>query len=427
MMTIDSSHIHSLPGPENVTRIVLPNGITVLVRSNFNNPSVNLHGYLYTGSIFDPREKQGLAAFTAGMLMRGTSQRSFNQIFDTLESSGASLSFGGNIHTTTFNGKALSEDLPTLVTLLEEVLTDPVFPADHLERFRAQLLTGLAMRGQDTAEMASLTFDEILFNGHPYSLAEDGYIETVQNITRADLVRYHQECFGPRGMVITLVGAVEANQVQDLLMEKLAFWQNPAQKLQPELPPLEPMKETIRRTVQIPGKSQADIVMGCGAPLRNSPDFMPASLGNNILGVFGMMGRIGDVVREQAGLAYYAYTSLNTGIGPGSWEVSAGVNPANIDKAIDLSQAEIRRFLREPVSAEELSESQENYIGRLPLSLESNGGVAGALLSIERYQLGLDYYQRYENMVRSITREDILRVANQYLNPDLLAIAIARP
>ena len=109
-------------------------------------------------------------------------------------------------------------------------------------------------------------------------------------------------------------------------------------------------------------------------------------MGNNILGQFGMMGRIGEVVRERAGLAYSAGTSLNAWIDAGSWEVSAGVSPANLERAIELIFSEIRRFITEPVSAEELSDSQANYIGRLPLSLESNSGVANALLNLERFQ-----------------------------------------
>ena len=427
MTQTSRSTINSLPGPENITRQVLPNGLTLLVRSNFNNPSVFVNGYLYTGSIFDPREKLGLAAFTASMLTRGTARRTFNQIFETLESAGASLSFGGNIHTTTFNAKALAEDMPMLLDLLHEVITTPVFPLEHVERFRAQMLTGLAMRAQDTAEMASLTFDEMLFRNHPYALPEDGFPETVAAITRDDLVDYHRRCFGPRGMVLVVVGAVQAGQVVEQVNRLFGTWHPASQADQPTMPELAPLAEAIQKTIHIPGKSQGDVVLGCGAPLRRSPDFMPATLGNNILGVFGMMGRIGDVVREQSGLAYYAYTSLNCGIGPGSWEVAAGVNPANIEKAIDLCRQEIRRFISEPVTAGELSDTQENFIGRLPLSLESNAGVASSLLSIERYQLGLDYFQRYEGLVRSVTIEDILRVAGTYLNPDCMAVAVARP
>ncbi len=188
-----------------------------------------------------------------------------------------------------------------------------------------------------------------------------------------------------------------------------------------------PPTQATRQHLSIAGKTQTDLNLGTLGPQRSSPDYLAASLGNNILGQFGMMGRIGDVVREQAGLAYSASTSLNAWIASGSWEVSAGVNPANLQRAIDLILSELRRFVSEPVSAEELADSQANYIGRLPLSLESNNGVANALLNLERFQLGLEYYRRYPHMVESVTPQQVLSVAKHYLDPDRMAIVSAGP
>jgi len=179
--------------------------------------------------------------------------------------------------------------------------------------------------------------------------------------------------------------------------------------------------------VKIPGKSQTDLVIGSSGPKRKDPEFMAASLGNSILGQFGMAGRIGEVVREKSGLAYHASSSLSAGIGPGTWDVSAGVNPINVQKAIELIIQEIRRFVEKGVTSEELEDSQSNFIGRLPLSMESNIGVANSLLNIERFDLGMDYYCLYPDLVRSISKEDVLSAAKKYLDPDRLAIAIAGP
>jgi len=154
---------------------------------------------------------------------------------------------------------------------------------------------------------------------------------------------------------------------------------------------------------------------------------MSALLGSNIMGQFGMMGRIGEVVREKSGLAYYAYSSVSAGTGPGSWEVSAGVNPQNVAKARQLIQEELDRYVQEGVTEDELADSKANFIGRLPLSLESNGGVANALLNVERHQLGLDYYRRYPELVNSVTREDVLTTARKFINLNRLAIAVAGP
>src|SRR5689334_16533644 len=268
--------------------------------------------------------------------MRGTKKRTFDEIYHALESVGASLGFNTGVHKSGFNGRSLSEDLPLLLDLLSESLTMPVFPKAEVEKLRAQLLTGLAIRAEDTGDMASMAFDKILFKDHPYSRPEDGYPETIQNIKRGDLVNFHREHYGPRGLVIAIVGAVKPEEVVRQVKRSLGRWQVRDQKETPALPPLKKLKKTVAKHHRIAGKSQSDLIVGTNGPMRRDPEFMPASIGNNILGQFGMMGRIGEVVREKSGLAYYAYSSLNAGLGPGSWEVSAGVNPQNVKKTSDL-------------------------------------------------------------------------------------------
>ena len=399
----NSPILTSLPGPDDITRAVLPNGITVLARANFNSPSVVISGYLHAGGLFEADSKAGLAGFTASALMRGTVQHDFQSLYDALESVGASLGFNGGTHTTGFGGKALAEDLELLLSLLSETLRQPAFPQEQVERLRAQIMTGLAIRAQDTRQMAHLTFDQIIYQGHPYSRSESGYPETIQAISREDLVEFHNIHYGPRGMVLSVVGAIEPGKAVDMVSAILGDWDNPQQPNPLELPPVTPLTESLTEKVTIEGKIQADIILGRPGPERRSPDFLAAALGNNILGQFGMMGRIGEAVREQAGLAYYAFSAVSGGVGPGAWYASAGVNPANIDTAIDIIQTEIARYVRELVTSEELADSKTNFIGRLPLSLETNNGVASALVNLEKFDLGLDYYERYAELVQAIT------------------------
>jgi zinc protease len=418
--------VNSLPGADDITRSVLPNGLTVLTRSNFNSPSIVVSGYLQAGALFDPEDKLGLADFTAASLMRGTENKSFSEIYEAIESIGASLGFEAGTHTVSFSGKSLSEDLRLFIGLAAEALRRPIFPEEQVERLRTRLLTSLALREQDTAEMASLALDDLLYQDHPYRNPADGYPHTMRAIGRADLVEFHKSHFGPATLVITVVGAVDAGQVISIITEAFGDWENPAQA-PPDLPEVIYLKEESVRHVSIPGKSQTDVALGTVGPPRISPDFVPASVGNSVLGQFGMYGRIGEAVREKAGLAYYAYSSVSGGMGPGPWAAAAGVDPRNVDQAVELIKTEIARFVEEPVSPEELEDSQTNFIGRLPLALESNGGVAGALINLERYQLGLDYYRDYPDLVRAVTPESALEVARKYLDPERLAIAIAGP
>jgi zinc protease len=292
---------------------------------------------------------------------------------------------------------------------------------------RTQRLTSLAMQAQDPSEMASLTFHSLLYPNHPYGLPEEGTIESVGRITQADLVAFHQRHYGPKGCVIAVVGGIEPQLAVEKVAAALGDWRQPAQPAPPELPAAQQPTELVRKHVSIAGKSQSDIVLGRVGPSRRDADYIAAALGNSILGQFGMYGRIGDSVREQAGLAYYAYSGLGGGRGPGPWYAIAGVAPKNVEQAIDLLRKEFLLFTHEPVRGEELADVQSNVLGRLPLSLESNGGVVSALLNLELYQLGLDYYMRYVDLVQKTGVEDVLAAARHYLDPDHLVICSAGP
>jgi zinc protease len=417
----------SLPGPETVRRSLLSNGIVLLTRSNFSSPSVVLSGYLTAGALQEAPEKSGLADLTASALMRGTQARRFDQIYESIESIGANLGLGAGTHNTSFRGKSLAEDLGLVLDLLADVLQNPAFPDEQIERLRAEKLTGLAIRDQDTGAVAQMAFDKLAYPAHPYGLQTDGTKETVAALVTADLQSFHSRCYGPSGAVIAVVGAVEAQAAMEVAERSLGGWRMPGQTTPPSLPDLKPLKSEIRTDVGLPGKSQSDIVLGWHGPTRFDSDFMAASLGNSVLGRFGMMGRLGDVVREAAGLAYHVSSSVAGGPGPGPWQINAGVNPANVERALDLIRKEVRRFLERGVTRRELDDNRANFIGRLPLQMESNEGVAGALINIERFQLGLDYYQRYPESVAAVSRTQIVEAARRFLDPDRLVIAVAGP
>ena len=415
----------SIPGPEDIKRVELDNGIVVLVRPNPHSLSVTVRGYLQVGGLYVPDDKLGLIDFVTAALMRGTQQRDFQQIYDLLEGIGASLNISGGTHTTGFGARSLAGDLESVLDLLSESLIRPSFPGEQIERLRAQLLTGLSLRAQDTREMASITFDELVYLNHPYSRLDDGTPESIAAISVEDMFAFHGQHFGPRGMLLTIVGGVDPQASIDLVREKFESWTNPNQPLPPKLPEWQSLAEPIYKRIDIPGKSQSDLIIGTAGPKRASDDFMAAALGNNIFGRFGMMGRIGDAVREKAGLAYYASSALGGGLGPSPWVIQAGVSPQNEEKASQLIIKEVKRFVSELVEEDEISDSKSNFIGSMPLSLESNAGVAAAILNIERHQLGLDYYHRYPDMINALSREQIRDAAAHYLQSDKLATVIA--
>lgn len=419
--------VRSLPGPETIQRRRLSNGLVILARENFSSPSVVLTGSLAAGALGETKHTAGLADLTASALMRGTSGRPFERIYETIEAIGASLSIGAGTHATSFRGKSLAEDLNVLLDLLNDVLRHPSFPPVQVDRLRAEKLTALSIRDQDTASVAQLAFDELLYGDHPYALPSDGYRESVSGLTDAAVRAFHRRAYGPAGMLLAIVGAVPAARALDAAEAVLGDWRNPEQPEPPAMPSVRGLAGSPRRDTPLPGKSQCDLVVGSVGPSRFDPDYLVAALGNNILGRFGLMGRLGDVVREQAGLAYSVASSITGGPGPGPWQVMAGVAPANVERAFDLIRKEIGRFVRGGVTPQELSDNQANFIGRLPLQMESNEGVAGALVNMERFELGLDFYQRYPERVAGISREHVRAAACRFLEPELMAMTVAGP
>ena len=241
------------------------------------------------------------------------------------------------------------------------------------------------------------------------------------------LKAFHRMHYGPARMIITVVGAVKAPDALDVIERYLGDWHNPDQAPSPDLPELPPLGAKRHTAVTVAGKTQSDIVLGVAGPSRFAPDYYAASLVNSVLGQFGMMGRVGNVIREKLGLAYYAYSTVDGGHGPGAWKIIAGVNPSNVELTIERAQDEIRRITSEPVGDDDLADNQSQFTGRLPLQLESNEGLAARILAMESYNLGLDYLENYHSMIYSLSKDDLLHAVQRYWQPDAFIIAVAGP
>jgi zinc protease len=339
---------------------------------------------------------------------------------------GAVLNFGSSGHTTRFTAKCLVEDLQLILEILTDCLYNPTFPPEHVEKRRGEILTVLQQREHNTQAMASLRFNETMYPNHPYGRSQLGYRDTVENLTHRDVETFYREHYGARGMVVILVGAVTKESGLDMLESTMGVWRGANLDRSP-LPAINPLTEIYKIHIPIPGKTQSDIALGWIGLKRRDPDFFSAYLADCILGQFGMMGRIGEQIRDGKGLAYYAYTSLDAGLGPGPWAVIAGVAPDNIDRATEAILQEIRRLRHEPVDEQELSDNKAFIIGSMPLRLEGKEGIAAQIASIEMYQLGLDYLKRFPGMIQVITPQDVMTAAQKYMNPDAYILSVAGP
>ncbi|MGC9393343.1 MAG: M16 family metallopeptidase [Anaerolineae bacterium] len=417
----------SLPGPDDIVRHVLPNGITVLARENFSSPTIVVSGYLHAGAMDVSLDKIGLAGFTCDVLERGTRQRSFAQLYEEIESIAASFGINAGVQTTGFGAKGLVEYLPLLLDILSDILRNPAFENDQVEKARAEILTDIQERESDPRRMAALTFRTLAYpDDHPYHWSQTGYRETIERITRDDLAQFHETCFAPQNAVITVVGALKATEAAQAVATAFGDWQGSRPPIA-EIPPVPALTQRREQRLTIEDKMQSNLVLGWPGPARADPNFVPCFVANTVFGVFGMYGRLGKIIRETNGLAYYVYSNLEGGKGPGPWRIVAGVNPANVDRTMNLILRELRRIRDTRVPKEELHDTQSYLTGSLPLHLETNVGVAHALLNIERHNLGLDYLQRYTDMIMAVTPAQVQAVAQRWLDPEHYALAIVDP
>jgi zinc protease len=399
-----------------------------LIQRNPHSPTVSVRGEIGAGAIFESAEQSGLAAFTGSALIRGTERRTFQQISAETDERGCGVQAGGGLHGSGFGARALAEDVPLVLDILGEMLQRPTFPSHEIAKLRAQFLMGLRESEQETQTQAVRAARALLYPPeHPYSRLISGTPETVQALSRDDLVAFHEQYYHPATATIAIVGDVEPDAMLHELERVFGGWERPDAPPVPDLPAVPPLQGQQRRTINMPGKLQADIVWAVHGLARTQPGYYAAMMANMVLGRLGLGGRLGENVREEQGMAYYVSSGLSADVSAGPWLAVAGVNPGNVERAIEAILREIEQFLQEGPTEQELADVRSYLTGSLVLGLETNGGIANTLLAIERYDLGFDYIARYPAIINAIGAEEMLDVARAYLSTTDYVLAVAGP
>jgi zinc protease len=401
-----------------VSRTVLPNGLTLIVRKNSANPTISLQGLVRAGAVFDPQKKSGVAGFTAAMLDQGTAKRNALQLAEAIENVGARLGFDGGSETVSFSATMLSPDLPIVLDVLADELRNPSFPADKIEKIRAERLNEFQIAENSTASVAARRANKLLYPpGHPYYNYPLGTDTTLQAITRDDLAAFHARHYGPNNTVLVLVGDVDPKRAAELVQKAFGSWAKLASPPAYAIPKVDPPASVLRLEVPMRGKSQTDLVYAVPGVARTAPDYDAAMMMSYILGGGSLSSRLMTRLRDEQGLVYGVYSSLAAGLGPGPMSVRAGTNPANAEKAASSILEQVGRMVDEGPTEAELVDAKDYLTGVFPVRLETNAGVASQLLSAELYGLGMDYIERYASIVRGISREATAAAARTYLRP----------
>ncbi|MDH4066066.1 MAG: insulinase family protein, partial [Acidobacteriota bacterium] len=303
--------------PLTPVRHVLDNGVTLIAQENRATPAVSLLAVMAAGGYDDALGREGTAALVARTLDRGTCARTADEIADDLDGRGAALSISASRHQVGLAATCLADDFRPVLATVSDLLRDPMFPDREVATRRAELITSIRQEEDDPASVASDRLVRELYVGHPYGRRVRGTVESVAAIERDDLLRFHRDHFGPQALTVVSVGSVPADAMLDALGESFSAWRSGARLSDARVPEGQPASARRRSSVAMPDKAQSDVAYGFVGIRRSDPAYMAAAVMNNVLGQYALGGRLGESIRERQGMAYYVFSQLDAGIGPG--------------------------------------------------------------------------------------------------------------
>ena len=373
------------------SRTVLQNGAVVISKEAHTVPAVTIQVSLRAGSIYESDEQLGLSHLTSRMLDRGTERKSSDEIADALDARGVSLSLSANRHVMTIGCACLTEDFEPMLELIAEITRQPSFPEEEIAKRKGEQLNAIRQDEDSPAAQAMQALFELLYpGGHQYGRPAKGRVDTVTALDAATLRQFHAARFAPSTLTVIVVGDVASGPVAEVAERVFGDWKSgtPAEISLAHPPSARTRRERI---ITMMNKAQTDIAYGFTTITRSDPNYYAYTLMNNALGQYGIGGRLGDNIRERQGMAYYVFSSFDAIVVEGPLIVRAGVNPANVERAIAAIDDEMARMAKEGMRAQELADCKEYLIGSIPRMLETNQAIATFLHTAEFFGLGLDH------------------------------------
>ena len=407
----------SVAAPQSFT---LPNGLTVILSQRPGLPIVSANLVFRTGSGANPIDKPGLANFTAGMLDEGTATRKALDLADAVAQIGATLNTSSSMDAISVTGRSLAKNFPATLDLMADVVLHPSFPAEELERQRAQRLAQLAQQRDNPAAVAGVAMAAALYGPkHPYGFAEIGPEPAIKATSRDDLVGFWKQNLVPNNAALVVAGNIDLADLKAQAERAFGSWTRGT----PASPMLGAPGTTAARVVIVdkPGAAQSQLrVAGIGAA-RSTPDYPALEVMNMALGGL-FSSRINLNLREQHGYTYGAGSGFAYRRFPGPFFVATGVQTAVTGAAVGEIFKEITRTIEAPLTDAELALSKDAIVRSLPGMFETSPQVAGSLSSVYLYDLGLDYFTKYPAQVTAITAAAAQEAARKYLVPGKLVV-----
>ncbi|MEO6034679.1 MAG: pitrilysin family protein [Verrucomicrobiota bacterium] len=407
-----------------IRKFELPNGLRLLVKEDHRLPFVEFRAALKGGVLVETPSNSGLTQLTAKMLLKGTRQRTGEQIASEIEAVGGSIdSFGGN-NSFGLSAEVMSDDTELALRLVADVLLNPIFPDEALQRERQVQLAGIRAQKDHSLQSGGQLMRQGLFGETTYGLDAIGNETSVQSLAPTDLQQFHSRFTRPDNCVLAIFGDIKPEEIQVLVEKYFDGWKADS-KIIGEKPPKSAVSENIRRLEETRDKKQAVLLIGYSGVTVFDEDRYALELIQEACSDLG--SRLFVRVRENLGLAYFVGAQHFLGLAPGYFAFYVGTMPeklALVEKEL-LKEAELLRT--EGLSEEELNRAKAKIIGQKKISRQDLGGYATAAALDELYGLGYDHSDGEDAKYAAVTMQNVKTAAQKYLREDAFVIAIIKP
>ena len=405
-----------------ITRATLPNGLRILVAENRNAPLVSLRALVRSGADHDTFRTAGLASIVADMLDEGAGDRDAIRLSEDVGILGGSLGTGADWDASYISLDVLSRNAQPSVSIFGDVTARATLPEDGLERVRAERLNDLLQQRNEPAAIAGKRFASLLYGTGAYGNSVTGTAEGVARITIDDVRGFYEQHYIPNHSSVVVSGDIDSAGAIELITSALGTWTPGVEPPRPVVTP-KPIDGSRIYVIDRPQAVQSEIRVGhLGVP-RSCEDYFALSVMNAIFGgVFN--SRINLNLRERHGYTYGARSQFAFRRQAGPFVVAAPVRNEVTRESVVEMVTELRRIRTGDIDDRELDDTKNYLMGVFPATVQTASDIASRLVDMELYGLPEDYFDRYRENIAAVSKDEITRVANKYLDPDRILIVV---
>jgi zinc protease len=419
------------PGPAPAKEVHFPafqektlaNGLRIVVIEEHKDPLVSLRLVVKGGRSYEPEGKAGLAEAAASLLTKGTTKRSAQQIAEAVDFVGASLNTNAGLESGFATASVTSDQLDLGFDLLADVVLQPTFPQDEIDRWRRQALSSLQIRQKSAPYLASRAVERLVFGDHPYGRPATGTPESLRGLTRDDFAAYHKSHYIPNGAFLAVVGDVQPADAFARAERAFGGW---AKGTDLSLPQVAPPRYERNRIVVIdkPDAVQTEIRLAQVAIPYRDPDHFVAAVYSSVTGG-SPSARLYEEIRKKRGLSYGAQSFFVEPTQAGFFEASTFTKTETSAEALKVALEVLRDLQKEPVPASELEPAKTYITGAFPLEIETADGIADKVLEAMKFGYGREFLESYNQKISAVTAADVQRFARERIHPERMAIVLA--